>query len=185
MSKKDICSYNYDELKEEMLVIGEKAFRSKQIYEWLHVKLADDFDEMTNLSKALREKLKEEYVILPVKMLERQISQIDGTNKFLFFGKRIPPLCPKGYLGIVTGYHATTQFWFCNMSYHSHSGDSSDNVVLFERYGKKQFIILASIQCSSHQIHIKFLRHSCRLVIDRYPVFIYTAAHMTLRTDVQ
>ena len=49
MSKKDICSYNYDELKEEMLVIGEKAFRSKQIYEWLHVKLADDFDEMTNL----------------------------------------------------------------------------------------------------------------------------------------
>ena len=38
------------ELKEEMLVIGEKAFRSKQIYEWLHVKLADDFDEMTNLS---------------------------------------------------------------------------------------------------------------------------------------
>ena len=84
MNKKDICSYNYDELKEEMLAIGEKAFRSKQIYEWLHVKLADDFDEMTNLSKALREKLKEEYVILPVKMLERQISQIDGTNKFLF-----------------------------------------------------------------------------------------------------
>ena len=63
MSKKDICSYNYDELKEEMLVIGEKAFRSKQIYEWLHVKLADDFDEMTNLSKALREKLKKNYEI--------------------------------------------------------------------------------------------------------------------------
>ena len=88
MNKKDICSYNYDELKEEMLAIGEKAFRSKQIYEWLHVKLADDFDEMTNLSKALREKLKEEYVILPVKMLERQISQIDGTNKFLFQSTR-------------------------------------------------------------------------------------------------
>ena len=34
MNKKDICSYNYDELKEEMLAIGEKAFRSKQIYEW-------------------------------------------------------------------------------------------------------------------------------------------------------
>ena len=71
MNKKDICSYNYDELKEEMLAIGEKAFRSKQIYEWLHVKLADDFDEMTNLSKALREKLKEEYVILPVKSIIR------------------------------------------------------------------------------------------------------------------
>ena len=35
--------------------IGEKKFRAKQIYEWLHVKLADSFEEMTNLSKALRE----------------------------------------------------------------------------------------------------------------------------------
>ena len=42
-------TYNYEELKEEMLSIGEKAFRSKQIYEWLHVKLADSFEEMTNL----------------------------------------------------------------------------------------------------------------------------------------
>ncbi len=62
----------------------KKAFRAKQIYEWLHVKLVDHFDEMTNLSKALREKLEENYEILPVVMLERQISQIDGTNKFLF-----------------------------------------------------------------------------------------------------
>ena len=84
MSKKDICSYNYDELKEEMLVIGEKAFRSKQIYEWLHVKLADDFDEMTNLSKALREKLKENYEIRKVKMIDHQISKVDPTEKFLF-----------------------------------------------------------------------------------------------------
>ena len=48
------------------------------------MKLVDHFDEMTNLSKALREKLEENYEILPVVMLERQISQIDGTNKFLF-----------------------------------------------------------------------------------------------------
>ena len=84
MSKKDICSYNYDELKEEMLVIGEKAFRSKQIYEWLHVKLADDFDEMTNLSKALRGKLKKNYEIRKVKMIDHQISKEDPTEKFLF-----------------------------------------------------------------------------------------------------
>lgn len=84
MSKKDICSYNYDELKEEMLAIGEKAFRSKQIYEWLHVKLADDFDEMTNLSKNLREKLKENYEIRKVKMIDHQISKVDPTEKFLF-----------------------------------------------------------------------------------------------------
>ena len=82
--KKDIRAYGYEELQKEIATIGEKAFRAKQIYEWLHVKLVDHFDEMTNLSKALREKLEENYEILPVVMLERQISQIDGTNKFLF-----------------------------------------------------------------------------------------------------
>lgn len=82
--KKDIRAYNYDELKDEIAALGEKPFRAKQIYEWLHVKLADEFAEMTNLSKSLREKLEEQYAILPVKMLERQVSQIDGTNKFLF-----------------------------------------------------------------------------------------------------
>ena len=84
MDKKDIRSYTLEELKTEMEGIGEKAFRAKQIYEWLHVKLADSFDEMTNLSKDLREKLSRQYRIPAVEMLERQISKIDGTNKFLF-----------------------------------------------------------------------------------------------------
>lgn len=82
--KKDIRSFTYEQLQEEMITIGEKAFRAKQIYEWLHVKLADHFDEMTNLSKSLREKLESLYVILPVEMVRRQESQLDGTNKFLF-----------------------------------------------------------------------------------------------------
>ena len=68
----------------EMAEIGEKPFRAGQIYSWLHEKLADDFDEMTNLSKTLREKLEEQYEIRKVKMITRQISKIDGTNKFLF-----------------------------------------------------------------------------------------------------
>ncbi len=84
MDKKDIRAYTFEELKKEMEELGEKAFRAKQIYEWLHVKLADSFEEMTNLSKALREKLDSQYAILQVKMLERQESQIDGTNKLLF-----------------------------------------------------------------------------------------------------
>ena len=84
MNKKDIVSLSFDELKIEMEGIGEKAFRTKQIYEWLHVKLVDSFDEMTNLSKSLREKLDSQYRIPMVKMVERQISKIDGTNKFLF-----------------------------------------------------------------------------------------------------
>ena len=37
--KKDIRAYGYEELQKEMATIGEKAFRAKQIYEWLHVKL--------------------------------------------------------------------------------------------------------------------------------------------------
>ena len=67
-----------------MATIGEKAFRAKQIYEWLHVKLVDHFDEMTNLSKGLREKLKENYEIRKVKMIDHQISKVDPTEKFLF-----------------------------------------------------------------------------------------------------
>ena len=59
--KKDIRAYTYEQLAAEMEQIGEKKFRAKQIYEWLHVKLADSFEEMTNLSKALREKLDAAY----------------------------------------------------------------------------------------------------------------------------
>lgn len=84
MEKKDIVSYTYKELRKEMEDTGEKAFRAKQIYEWLHVKLAESFEEMTNLSRELREKLDRQYEIRQVEMLERQVSQIDGTNKFLF-----------------------------------------------------------------------------------------------------
>ena len=82
--KKDIRSYTYEELQEEMKAFGEKSFRAKQIYEWLHVKLADSFSEMTNLSLTLRNRLEEEYVIFPVAMVKRQQSSLDGTNKFLF-----------------------------------------------------------------------------------------------------
>ena len=83
-SKKDIASFTLDELKNEMKEIGEKPFRAGQIYEWLHKKLADRFDEMTNLSLSLREKLDQNYEIRKVEMVRRQISKIDGTNKFLF-----------------------------------------------------------------------------------------------------
>ncbi len=82
--KKDICAYTYEQLQAEMQVLGEHKFRAKQIYEWLHVHLAEDFSEMTNLSKDLRTRLKEQYEILPVSMLEKQESHLDGTCKFLF-----------------------------------------------------------------------------------------------------
>ena len=82
--KKDIRAYTYEQLQNEMELLGAKKFRTKQVYDWLHVKLADNFEEMTNLPKNLREKLDEEYVILPVELVKRQESVLDGTNKFLF-----------------------------------------------------------------------------------------------------
>ena len=84
MSKKDIVSYNYEELQCELEKMGEKPFRSRQIYAWLHEKLVDSFDEMTNLSKALREKLAQEYEIKKVEVVAHQVSKVDPTEKFLF-----------------------------------------------------------------------------------------------------
>ena len=60
--KKDIRAYEYEELQKELERLGEKPFRAKQIYEWLHVKLADRFDEMTNLSVKLRESLRKNMI---------------------------------------------------------------------------------------------------------------------------
>ena len=83
-TKKDIKSLNLEELKVELESIGEKAFRAKQMYEWMHVKLARSFDEMTNLSAKFREQCKEKYEYTCVKPVRIQESKIDGTKKFLF-----------------------------------------------------------------------------------------------------
>ena len=50
MEKKDLKSMTLEELTEELQAMGEKSFRAKQLYQWMHQKLAADFDEMTNLS---------------------------------------------------------------------------------------------------------------------------------------
>ena len=80
----DIKSMNIDELTEYMDSLGEKPFRAKQLYEWIHVHLARDYDEMTNLSKALRSRLKEEASLTTLKPVDIQISKEDGTRKYLF-----------------------------------------------------------------------------------------------------
>ncbi len=84
MEQIEIKSLSLMQLKNTMIEMGEKAFRAKQIYEWLHQKQAESFDEMSNLSAVLREKLKERYVLTTLKMLEVQTSKIDGTQKYLF-----------------------------------------------------------------------------------------------------
>ena len=82
--KKDLKSLNLEQLTEELLNIGEKKFRAKQVYSWIHEKLVDSFDEMTNLSKDLREKLKENYTLNSMEVVAVQTSKIDGTQKYLF-----------------------------------------------------------------------------------------------------
>ena len=82
--KIDIKSMNLAELTEFVAGIGEKAFRAKQLYQWLHVKQVDAFSDMTNLSKAFREKLDEVSYITNLKQEQVQISKIDGTRKYLF-----------------------------------------------------------------------------------------------------
>lgn len=84
MEKIDIKSLNYQELLSEVEKFGEKSFRAKQIYQWLHQKAVMSFDEMTNLSKALREKLKDNFYIARIQMLEKLESKDECTTKFLF-----------------------------------------------------------------------------------------------------
>ncbi len=80
---KNIKEYNLDELQEELVNLGEKKYRAEQIFKWLYVDKVKEFDEMTNLSIELREKLKKEYTICNFKILKKQESS-DGTKKYLF-----------------------------------------------------------------------------------------------------
>lgn len=83
MSKKDIRALNFALLTEEIMALGEPKFRAKQVYEWLWQKAAKDFDSMTNLSKLLREKLKEHFSINAAKVSDEQRSS-DRTIKSAF-----------------------------------------------------------------------------------------------------
>ncbi|MCR5677843.1 MAG: 23S rRNA (adenine(2503)-C(2))-methyltransferase RlmN [Agathobacter sp.] len=82
--KIDLKSKNLEELTSYLLEKGEKKFRAKQIYEWIHIKRVRDFDEMTNISAALRATLKTECTLTTLKPQTVQISKLDGTRKYLF-----------------------------------------------------------------------------------------------------
>lgn len=81
--KKDIRALSLDEMKEYFQSIGEKPFRAKQVYEWIWKKSCKNFDEMTNLSKATRELLKENFSIKDIQVAQSQTSA-DGTIKCTF-----------------------------------------------------------------------------------------------------
>lgn len=83
MMKKDIVSMLPQEIEDELAAMGEPKYRAKQIFEWLG-KGVRDFDGMSNLPKALREKLDNAYILYRPKVLSKQVSKIDGTIKYLW-----------------------------------------------------------------------------------------------------
>ena len=80
---KDILSMLPQEIEGELAALGEPKYRAKQIFDWLS-RGERDFDEMTNLPKALKEKLKAEYTLYRPKVLSKQVSKLDGTIKYLW-----------------------------------------------------------------------------------------------------
>ena len=81
--RKNILSMLPEEIEQDLKALGEPKFRAKQIFEWLS-RGVRDFDEMSNLPKPLRDKLKEQYSLYKPKVLSKQISKIDGTIKYLW-----------------------------------------------------------------------------------------------------
>lgn len=79
----DLKDLEYDELTEYLISIGEKKFRAGQIFSWLH-KGVESYDEMTDLSKSIREKLKEKTYVSTLRIREKYVSKLDGTVKYLF-----------------------------------------------------------------------------------------------------
>ena len=84
MEQYDIKSLYIDELTKKLKQLGLPAFRSKQIYEWLHVKLAASYEDMTNLPKDLREILKEKFPLTILQVVDSLHSETDETAKYLF-----------------------------------------------------------------------------------------------------
>ena len=81
--KLNLKDLSYSELEEFVVALGEKKFRAKQIFEWLH-KGVVSFDEMTNISNSFREKLSEKSYISVLEIEEKFQSKMDETKKYLF-----------------------------------------------------------------------------------------------------
>lgn len=80
----DLRSLTLTEIEEEMKAMGEKPFRAKQLYGWMHQRLAVCYEEMTNLPKTLRDKCRERYDYTVLRPVRVQESALDGTRKYLF-----------------------------------------------------------------------------------------------------
>ncbi|MBO5489519.1 MAG: radical SAM protein, partial [Eubacterium sp.] len=80
----DIRSLNEKEMQELACELGEKGFRGKQLFQWVHGKQAGSFDEMSNLSRSFRDNLKEKYGTIAIRQVRKQVSKKKDTAKYLF-----------------------------------------------------------------------------------------------------
>lgn len=79
---KTIYDLTFEQMQQMLIEHGQKPYRAKQMFSWLYRKRVTSFDEMTDLPKSFIEQLKQEYMITPIKEIQRQVSK-DGTIKFL------------------------------------------------------------------------------------------------------
>ena len=79
----DLKSMTLEEITAALRAMGEPLFRGKQVFTWLHRGITD-FDEMMNIPKSLREKLRAEYYITVPTVARKQVSKLDGTIKYLW-----------------------------------------------------------------------------------------------------
>lgn len=84
LKKTDILSLEFDELQKEILALSEAKFRAAQIFSWLHEKHVRSFNDMTNLSAVLRDKLSEQFYINQISVAKRLASAKDNTVKYLY-----------------------------------------------------------------------------------------------------
>ncbi len=147
--RKDIRKFDLVEMTAAIAEMGEPKFRAKQVYEWLWKKSAISFDEMTNLSKELRIKLQQDFLIAPVQETIVQKSK-DGTVKLgmklqddrLIEGVMIPDedrntACVSSQVGcsLACTFCATG---FLKRERNLEAGEIYDQVILLNRYALEQ-----------------------------------------------
>jgi 23S rRNA (adenine2503-C2)-methyltransferase len=133
VNKKNLTHLTKDQLKAELIAIGEKPFRAKQIWSWIYVRGVTSFDEMTDVSKKLREVLKENFT-LDRPEISTIVTSTDGTKKWLMkFSdckevevvfipeKNRSTLCISSQVGCTLACkfcHTGTQTWVRNLAFH-------------------------------------------------------------------
>ena len=109
-AKKELTNLSKEELSAEILILGEKPFRAKQLWQWIYYRGKVDFDEMTNLSLNLRQKLAENFTITRPKIITEQISQ----DKTLIFSKIVEWVMHKTQSNSLESCEAVVSFFVQN-----------------------------------------------------------------------